>query len=266
MVHPEKASQPWCQGCEPRLSSGSCWCSGLWPTAELWPLQWCSQPVGNTHARSSLTTPPGRSQWQGLGLLWSTPGCPAPDWGSGTGPGCQALPWWTSLGSSRGCALAWVSTCSPSNIQLPVAQHNCNSRYKPGYWSLLGFTVIALNVMPLKLGLSPVKSLPELEVMSYLKSPIPHLQSWYSSQLGCFCTDKYLQWAQHTWCRGCHSATQLTDVPPWGYSTAAAPQSHPTTQAGTSDHPPWWSTPAGSIHRMIRPAPDTTCDPQIGSY
>lgn len=182
MVHPEKASQPWCQGCEPRLSSGSCWCSGLWPTAELWPLQWCSQPVGNTHARSSLTTPPGRSQWQGLGLPWNTPGCPAPDWGSGTGPGCQALPWWTSLGSSRGCALAWVSTCSPSNIQLPVAQHNCNSRYKPGYWSLLGFTVIALNVMPLKLGLSPVKSLPGLEVMSYLKSPIPHLQSWYSSQ------------------------------------------------------------------------------------
>lgn len=47
-------------------------------------------------------------------------------------------------------AVPWHGMCPPSNTQLTVAQHNCSSRFKFGYLSLLGFTVIALNIMPLK--------------------------------------------------------------------------------------------------------------------
>lgn len=128
--HPEKASL---EALVSGLSPGSCWCSGLWPTAELWPLQWCSQPAANTHGRSSPSTPLRRPWCEGWGCPGAPLGCPTPDWGSGRGPGCQALPWWISLGSSCCCAPAWVSTCSPSNSQLTVAQHNCSSTYKPGF-------------------------------------------------------------------------------------------------------------------------------------
>lgn len=120
----------------------------LWPlpTAELWPLQGAAnleathlagpapaQPQGGPSARAALVPP-----WLPCFRLgqWNRSGLP--------GPALMDL--------SRELLLLCpgMGKHHPSNTQLTVAQHNCNSRYKPGYLSLLGFTVIALNVNPLK--------------------------------------------------------------------------------------------------------------------
>lgn len=118
MVHPEKASQPWCQGCEHgvclsmlRLSSetvwllspGSSWCSHFWSLAELWPLQ-CSLPAGPCPT-PSLNLPPGRWPVLRAGAAPVLSSCPAPGWGGGMGP---ARP---SMGSPHHCALTWVNLC-----------------------------------------------------------------------------------------------------------------------------------------------------------
>lgn len=66
MVHPEKAPL---EALEPGLSPGSGWCSALWPTAELWPLQQCSQHTWQVQPQHILR----EVLVQGLGLPWCPP-------------------------------------------------------------------------------------------------------------------------------------------------------------------------------------------------
>lgn len=210
--------KPWSQGCPlgaagallsgPQLNCGPCSsAANLQPTHMAGPAPTHSQGGPGARAGAALVPPLG---------------CPTPDWGSGRGPGCQALPWWISLGSSCCCAPAWVSTCSPSNTQLTVAQHNCSSTYKPGYLSLLGFTVMAVNVMPLKQGMSQIKALHGKSCLT-CRAPSPICTVDTPPSPGCFCTRSISSEHRTSGAGGYHTATRLTDVPPGGYSTAAAP-------------------------------------------
>jgi len=96
-MHPERASQPCCHGLPvcAQVQLGDGVAPVLWelpvlsPLAELWPLQQRSPPRGPC---PSLSLSPGRCPMPGAGAALVPHGCPAPRWGSGTGPGCQALP------------------------------------------------------------------------------------------------------------------------------------------------------------------------------